>query len=78
MRRITPIVSYYYDFPKFSEKLHKEWALLDTFDNLTDYYKHFTTLKKMKNIFQSLKMEEIDCSRGGNGIEAKGRKPISI
>ena len=77
MRRITPIVSYYYDFPKFSEKLHKEWALLDTFDNLTDYYKHFTTLKKMKNIYQSLKMEEIDCSRGGNGIEAKGRKPIS-
>ncbi len=76
MRRITPIVSYYYDFPKLSEKLHKEWALLDTFDNLTDYYKHFTTLNKMKNNFISLKMEEIDCSKRGNGIEARGRKPL--
>ena len=78
MRRVTPIVSFYHDFPKLSEKLHKEWAYLDTHDNLTDYYKHFTTLKKMNNLFKNLGLENIQCLKAGNGVEAKGQKPLKL
>ena len=78
MRRLTPIISYYYDFPYLSEKLHKEWAYLDTHDNLTDYYKHFTTLKKMNNLFKNLGLENIQCLKAGNGVEAKGQKPLKL
>jgi 2-polyprenyl-3-methyl-5-hydroxy-6-metoxy-1,4-benzoquinol methylase len=75
MRRVTPVVSYYYDFPDLSEELQKEWAFLDTHDILTDYYKHFLTLDQMSTILENLGMERIQCWRGGIGIEARGRRP---
>ena len=75
MRRTTPVVSYYYDFPNLPDNIQKEWALLDTFDNLTDYYKHFRSVKQIKNCMLELGMENIQCWKGGNGIEARGRRP---
>jgi|TARA_Y100000034_G_scaffold113982_1_gene149585 2-polyprenyl-3-methyl-5-hydroxy-6-metoxy-1,4-benzoquinol methylase len=75
MRRTTPVVSYYYDFPNLPDSIQREWAQLDTFDNLTDYYKHFRSIKQIKNCMRELGMDHIKCWKGGNGIEARGRRP---
>jgi 2-polyprenyl-3-methyl-5-hydroxy-6-metoxy-1,4-benzoquinol methylase len=77
MRRITPVVSYYNDFPHLSDEIQKEWSKLDTFDNLTDYYKHLTTIKKFKRSIKKLGAKNIKVWRGGIGIEARCMKPYS-
>ena len=68
-------MSYYYDFPNLPDSIQREWAELDTFDNLTDYYKHFRSIKQIKNCMRELGMDHIKCWKGGNGIEARGRRP---
>lgn len=76
MRRLTPVVSYYNDIPELSDFHQKEWALLDTHDNLTDYYKHFSSKSKLYKNLENLGLEEIKCWNGGIGIEGRGRKPL--
>ncbi|HYN86228.1 MAG TPA: class I SAM-dependent methyltransferase, partial [Pyrinomonadaceae bacterium] len=43
LRKFSPLVDYYDAYPQLGEKLLAEWALLDTHDTLTDYYKHLRT-----------------------------------
>ena len=61
---------------ELTDELQMEWALLDTHDNLTDHYKHFTTKERFTNSMKSLGLSEIECWKGGIGIEGRGRKPI--
>jgi len=75
MRRVTPVTSYYNNFPELSDELQEEWALLDTYDSLTDYYKHFTTKKKFEGYLNKLGMKNIDCWEDGIGVEGRGMKP---
>jgi hypothetical protein len=74
MKIITPVISYYYDYPELSEKLQKEWAFLDTHDALTDYYKHFMTRGQIVNIMNKLGMKNIICEYGSTGIKARGMR----
>ena len=74
MRRVTPVVSYYNDFPNLSDELQEEWALLDTHDNLTDYYKHLTTKKDFKKSMEKLGLENIECWNAGIGVEGRAKK----
>jgi len=76
MRRTTPIVSYYNDFPNLSDELQKEWSLLDTHDNLTDYYKHFTSKKELEGLLKDLGLYNVGCWVGGIGIEGRGQKKL--
>jgi len=46
--RISPITSHYAGYPNMSESDQIEWARLNTHDNLTDFYKHYTTVKSLK------------------------------
>ena len=78
MRRVTPVVSYYNDIPQLSDKLQEEWARLDTHDNLTDYYKHFTTKEKFSNSMKNVGLRGVECWTGGIGIEGRGRKPNEV
>ena len=78
MRRVTPVVSYYNDIPQLSDELQKEWARLDTHDNLTDYYKHFTTKEKFSNSMKNVGLRDVECWTGGIGIEGRGRKPNGV
>ena len=77
MRRVTPVVSYYNDFPELSDELQKEWALLDTHDNLTDYYKHLTTKRKFEYSMKELGMDNVECWSAGIGVEGRGKKQIN-
>lgn len=73
--RISPITTYYHSVPMLPEPLQREWALLDTHDSLTDWYKHLRTPRQIRSILESLGAEEIWCEYGGNGVEARGRRP---
>ena len=76
LSRFSPVLCYYHSFPDLSDDLHKEWALLDTHDSLTDWYKHFRTKQQIRRTLQRLGLVDIWCEYGGNGVEARGRRPL--
>jgi len=52
--RFSPITVHFNGYPSLSSEDQLAWAQLATHDNLTDYYKHQTTLKKLKSIVNDL------------------------
>jgi len=76
--RISPVVEYYASIPELDERQHREWALLDTHDALTDWYKHFRTSGQIRAVLRSLGGEDIWCEIGGNGVEARARRPEAL
>ena len=75
--RISPVLGYYRDYPELGDELQRQWALLDTHDALTDWYKHFRTRDQIEQTLRALELAKISCSYGGIGVEARGRRPIS-
>jgi SAM-dependent methyltransferase len=75
LTRVSPVHSYYRTHPELSEPLQREWAVLDTHDALTDYYKRLRTCRQIRRDLELLGADEIQCRRGGNGVEARARKP---
>jgi SAM-dependent methyltransferase len=75
LSRISPVLSYYHAYPALSEDLQREWALLDTHDSLTDWYKHFRTQGQIRRTLERLGLEQVACGYGPNGIEARGERP---
>ncbi|HTD94801.1 MAG TPA: class I SAM-dependent methyltransferase [Chitinophagaceae bacterium] len=77
LNRISPVVSYYDAFPQLNEEHQVQWALLDTHDSLTDWYKHFRGKKSIYNTLKRLGADEIYVENGGNGVEARCSKPAA-
>lgn len=75
--RLSPVLDYHYSYAELGDGLLKSWAILDTHDALTDYYKHTRTLEEIVESLKSLGLTEISASYGGNGIEARARRPCS-
>jgi 2-polyprenyl-3-methyl-5-hydroxy-6-metoxy-1,4-benzoquinol methylase len=76
LNRISPVISYYSSLPQLNNTLQEEWALLDTHDSLTDWYKRYKSNKQIISILKKLGAENIWCEYGGNGVEAKCKKPV--
>ena len=76
--RISPIITYYHVYPELSDNLQKEWSMLDTHDGLTDWYKHLRSKKKIKKLLENNKSESINVWMGGNGVEARCKRPKKI
>ena len=76
LSRLSPVACYYRRFPDLNEELHRQWAMVDTHDSLTDWYKHFRTRGQIHRTLKRLGLQEIWCCRGGNGVEARGRRPL--
>jgi ubiquinone/menaquinone biosynthesis C-methylase UbiE len=74
LNRISPCYIFIKNFPEMDHDFHYELTRLDTYDGLTDYYKHLRSEKQIRNILQELGGREIWTARGGNGIEARCRK----
>jgi hypothetical protein len=70
------VLDYHYAYPQLGEGLLRSWAVLDTHDALTDYYKHTRTPEEIAAALRSLGLSEISVSCGGNGVEARARKPL--
>lgn len=75
LNRVSPVASYYRAFPELNDQQQEEWALLDTHDGITDWYKHLRSRKQIISILKKLGALEISCGYGGNGVEARCRKP---
>jgi SAM-dependent methyltransferase len=73
--RISPVTTYYKSAPDLDETLQREWALLDTHDSLTDWFKHLRSREQIRRALQALGLEGVWCEYGGNGVEARGRRP---
>jgi 2-polyprenyl-3-methyl-5-hydroxy-6-metoxy-1,4-benzoquinol methylase len=74
--RISPVVCYYRAYPQLSEEMQHQWALLDTHDFLTSWYRHFRTVPQIERVMKSLGLEHVACRYGGNGIEARAQRPL--
>jgi SAM-dependent methyltransferase len=73
-RLTSPVFDYYDAFPQLGEAL-ADWARLDTHDGLTDYYKHRRTPQEVARALTAVGLEVIDSRAGGNGVEARARRP---
>jgi predicted fused transcriptional regulator/phosphomethylpyrimidine kinase len=54
--------------------MYYEWALLDTHDGTTDFYKHFRKPHQIKKLLEEIGATDIVVEIGGNGVEAFCRK----
>lgn len=75
LSRVSPVVCYYNAYPQLSDEQHREWALLDTHDTLTAWYRHLRTTTQIKRYLESIGVRSVWAARGGNGVEARGRRP---
>jgi SAM-dependent methyltransferase len=75
LSRVSPVLCYWHTFPELTDEQQREWALLDTHDSLTAWYRHWRSRTQIKRTLQKLGLERIWCEYGGNGIEARGFRP---
>lgn len=73
--RVSPLLTYYHRLPELRPELQREWSILDTHDALTDHYKHRRTVSQIRRLFESLGGVDIWVTKGGNGVEARMRRP---
>jgi 2-polyprenyl-3-methyl-5-hydroxy-6-metoxy-1,4-benzoquinol methylase len=75
--RLSPVQSYYHALPELDDKLQREWALLDTHDSLTAWYRRVRTRGQLRQTLTQLGLRDIWCEYGGNGVEARGKRPLA-
>jgi ubiquinone/menaquinone biosynthesis C-methylase UbiE len=75
VKRVSPVMTYMEHFPELSHNEHYELAKLDSYDSLTDYYKHLRTPAQIKSQLEQLGAKDIYVTTGGNGVEARANKP---
>jgi 2-polyprenyl-3-methyl-5-hydroxy-6-metoxy-1,4-benzoquinol methylase len=78
LSRVSPCQVYFKMFPHLTRAQHRELCRLDTFDQLADRYKRLRTVRQIRRTLMELDAEEIEVRRGGNGIEARARKPLTL
>jgi SAM-dependent methyltransferase len=76
LSRVSPCQVYFRVYPHLTRAQHYEWCRLDTFDQLADRYKRLRTARQVRGMLALVGAEDIHVHRGGNGIEARGRKPL--
>ncbi len=74
LSRVSPVLSYYHALP-LDDDLQRQWALLDTHNSLTGWYKHFRTKGQIMRSLERTGGTDIWCEYGGNGVEARCRRP---
>jgi 2-polyprenyl-3-methyl-5-hydroxy-6-metoxy-1,4-benzoquinol methylase len=66
----SPLVDHYGVF-SIGPDLLAEWAILDTHDILTDYYKHTRSESQIEQSLRACGFSRVQVWRGGNGVEAR-------
>ena len=77
LQRFSPLIDYYEAYPQLGRRLLGEWALLDTHDTLTDYYKHLRSVEEIEECLLSCGLVDLEVCYGGNGVEARARAPLT-
>jgi 2-polyprenyl-3-methyl-5-hydroxy-6-metoxy-1,4-benzoquinol methylase len=74
LRRVSPVQAYFDKLP-LGDRDQYDWAVLDTHDALRDWFKHFRTPAQIASTLRDLGLVDIAVAVGGNGVEARGRRP---
>lgn len=74
LRRVSPVHFYYPHLKLRDRQMYYEWALLDTHDATTDFYKHRRTPYHIRKVLEEIGATSIVVVTGGNGVEAFCRK----
>lgn len=72
--KASPVVDYHDVYTDLNAKQLYEWAILDTHDTLTDFFKHLRNKEEIKKALSNAKMKDINVWIGGNGVEANSIK----
>jgi len=75
LSRVSPLTTFFHSLPQLDDRLQYEWALLDTHDGLTDYYKRLRTGSQIRSTLTKLGAQDVWVAKQGNGIEARCRRP---
>jgi 2-polyprenyl-3-methyl-5-hydroxy-6-metoxy-1,4-benzoquinol methylase len=74
--RISPVLTYHHLFPELDDELQREWALLDTHDYLTDWYKHFRSRSQIRRVLSDTGGTNIHANYGPYVVEARAQRPL--
>jgi len=74
VNRLSPCYVYIKTFPQMDYDFHFHLSRLDTYDGLTDYYKHLRSKSQIEKILSSFHPQSFEVWKGGNGVEARCRK----
>lgn len=74
--RFSPVVDYHEAYLELGPRDLYQWAVLDTHDTLTDVYKHLRGKEEIEEHLKRCGMVDVEVSYGGNGVEARARKPL--
>ena len=74
LSRISPCLVYFSMFPELTYEQHYELTQLDTFDHLTDRYKHLRTRSQIERTLAELGGNDVHSAYAGNGVEARALK----
>ncbi len=77
LNRVSPVYTYFDQFPELSDEHQRAWAFLDTHDALTDHYKWFRSRRQIECALSDLGAVEVEAWKGGNGVEARCRRPAT-
>ena len=75
LSRFSPLATHLHVYPQLNIEQQYAWSVLDTHDGLTDWYKHLRTPPQIRSTLDRLGAVEILVTTGGNGVEARCRKP---
>lgn len=73
--KISPLMDYHDYYAELGSHLLYAWAALDTHDALTDVFKHKRTTEEIQKTLLAIGLCDIVVAYGGNGVEARARKP---
>jgi 2-polyprenyl-3-methyl-5-hydroxy-6-metoxy-1,4-benzoquinol methylase len=76
--RLFPSICHYRSYPALSPTIVYEWNELDTHAILTDWYRWFRSPTQIRHTLAALGFENITCGYGGNGVEARARRPATV
>jgi hypothetical protein len=74
LNRVSPVYTYFEEFPELTDEHQRTWAFLDTHDALTDHYKWFRTRRQVETALIGLGAVEVEAWKAGNGVEARARR----
>ena len=73
---LSPVVDYHDAYPQLGPELLYQWAILDTHDTLTDYYKHLRSAEEIEAALLKCGMVVMEAKYAGNGVEVRAEKQI--
>jgi len=76
LARFSPVCFYHNTFGIADKKTLYEWALLDTHDGTTDFYRHLRTVAQLNSYLSALGASHIKAWEAGNGVELICQKPF--